>query len=72
MGIPRLKANRRTEQRKIDLAVKYHEQGKASGGGRITAKKAAGRLEARNLPLQRTPKHPQAGHKQRRGRHRST
>jgi hypothetical protein len=72
MAIPRLKQNRTAERRKITLAVKYREQGKATGGGRITAKKAAGRLEARNLPLQRAPKHPQAGHKHRRGRHGST
>jgi hypothetical protein len=72
MAIPRIKHNRSTERRKIELAVKYREQGKATGGGRITAKKVAGRLEARNLPLQRAPKHPQAGHKQRRGRRRST
>jgi hypothetical protein len=72
MGVPRLKSNRNTERRKVELAVKYRDQGKATGGGRITAKKVAGRLEARNLPTQRAPKHPQAGHKQRRGRHRST
>jgi hypothetical protein len=71
MGIPRLKRTRSGERRKVDLAVKYREQGKATGGGRITAKKVAGRLEARNLPLQRAPKRPQAGHKQRRGRHKT-
>jgi hypothetical protein len=71
MATQRLKSTRSAERRKVDLAVKYREQGKASGGGRITAKKAAGRMEARNLPLQRAPKHPQAGHKQRRGRHKT-
>jgi hypothetical protein len=71
MATQRLKSTRSAERRKVDLAVKYREQGKASGGGRITAKKAAGGLEARNLPLQRAPKHPQAGHKQRRGRHKT-
>jgi hypothetical protein len=71
MGTPGLKNTRSAERRKVDLAVKYRERGKATGGGRITAKKVAGRLEARNLPLQRAPKHPQAGHKQRRGRHKT-
>jgi hypothetical protein len=71
MATQRLKSTRSAERRKVELAVKYREQGKASGGGRITAKKAAGRLEARNLPLQRAPKHPQAGHKQRHGRHKT-
>jgi hypothetical protein len=72
MKTPRLKRIRDREQRKIDLAIKYREHGKASGGGRIGVKKGRHALEARNLPLQRKPANPAAGRKERRGRHRAT
>jgi hypothetical protein len=72
MKTPRLKHTRNAERRKVDLAIKYREQGKASGGGYISTKKARHALEARNLPLQQAPRSPDAGKKQRRGRHRAT
>jgi hypothetical protein len=72
MKTPRLKRTRSAEHRKLDLAIKYREQGKASGGGYSGVKKGRRALEARNLPLQRAPRHPAAGKKQRPGRHRAT
>ena len=69
---PRLKRTRRAKAKKLDLAVKYREQGKASGGGRGGVKKGRHALEARNLPVQRAPRNPAAGKKQRPGRHRAT
>ncbi len=69
MGVPRLKTNRKTERRKVSLAVKYKGQGKATGGGRITAKKTRRKLEARNIRIRKTaPKKVKA----RTGRRRST
>jgi hypothetical protein len=72
MKTPRLKRTRSAERRKVDLAIKYREQGKASGGGYSNLKKGRHALEARNLPVQRKPRNPGAGKKQRAGRHRAT
>jgi hypothetical protein len=72
MKTPRLKRTRSAEAKKLEPAVKYREQGKASGGGRVGVKKGRRALEARNLPLQRAPRNPAAGKKQRAGRHRAT
>jgi hypothetical protein len=56
MKTQRLKRTRSAEAKKLDLAIKYREQGEASGGGRGGVKKGRRALEARNLPLQRTAK----------------
>ena len=42
----RLKSRRKTEARKIDLAVKYAERGPTTGGGHIHPKKLRRTLEA--------------------------
>jgi hypothetical protein len=65
-----LKSTRSAEKRKIDLAVKYQAQGKATGGGRTRIKKIRRKLEARNLPLTHPVAKPSG--KQRKGRRRST
>jgi hypothetical protein len=70
MKIAKLKKTRSAEKKKIDLAVKFQKEGKATGGGRIGPKKVRRSLEARNLPLQRKPAKP--SNKQRAGRRRST
>jgi hypothetical protein len=72
MKTPRLKRTRTAERRKADFAIKYREQGKASGGGYTNLKKGRHALEARDLPLQHKPRNSGAGKKQRRGRHRAT
>jgi hypothetical protein len=51
MKHPRLKASRQSEKKKIDLAIKYADQGKATGGGHINPKRARRKLEARNVPM---------------------
>jgi hypothetical protein len=70
MKTAKLKNTRGAESRKIDLAVKYRDEGKATGGGMISPKKARRRIEARNLPVQPKPANPST--KQRAGRRRST
>jgi hypothetical protein len=70
MKIPKLKRSRAAEAKKIDLAEKYREQGKETGGGRMSIKKVRKTLEARNLPL--THRTPRPSGKQRSGRRRST
>jgi hypothetical protein len=70
MKSTRLKKTRGAETKKIDLAIKYRDEGKATGGGRVGVKKARRALEARDLPVQRKPAKP--SNKQRPGRRRST
>jgi hypothetical protein len=63
----RLKSRRKTEARKIDLAVNYEERGVATGGGRIGIKKVRRTLEARYIPtVQRVPT---PSKKKKQGRH---
>lgn len=71
MATPRLKRSKSSEQRKVTLAIKYREQGSATGGGRTKQPKKARRaLEARNIPLAKP--RSKAGVKQRAGRRRAT
>jgi hypothetical protein len=50
----KLKNSRAAEARKIDLAVKYQSEGKATGGGRQHPRKVRKTMEARNVPVGRT------------------
>jgi hypothetical protein len=70
MKTPKLKRTRTAETKKIDLAIKYRDQGKASGGGTVNPKRVRKGLEARNLPL--TQAKPKPSGKSRSGRRRST
>jgi hypothetical protein len=70
MKTQKLKRTRSAENKKIDLAIKYQDQGKATGGGTVNLKRIRRKLEARNLPLAHAT--PKPSGKMRRGRHRST
>jgi hypothetical protein len=70
MKTAKLKTTRTAERRKVDLAIKYRDEGKATGGGRTGVKKIRRGMEARNLPLQKHT--PKPSGKQKTGRRRST
>lgn len=70
MKTPKLKRTRTAENKKIDLAIKYRDEGKASGGGMVNPKRVRKTLEARNIPV--TQAKPNPSGKARAGRRRST
>lgn len=62
-----LKSSREAESRKVDLAVKYAEEGVASGGGHVNPKKVRHSIEARYLPI--FERIPTPSRKAKHGRH---
>ncbi len=65
----RLKSTRSAERRKVELAVKYSEQGSATGGGHRSQKKLRKQMEARFLPVYQAM--PKATNKKKKGRRRT-